>query len=111
MLQNRSLNSLWLVIDGNVYDITSYLHKHPAGVNVITRSLKEKKNLNEFVIIFINNNSNHRKFPLLLKKTFFKKAFDSTESFHGVLGRFRGHSEEALKELEMYKIGKLKHHD
>ena len=30
--EHRTLKSCWLVIHGKVYDITGYLHKHPAGV-------------------------------------------------------------------------------
>ncbi|CAG5102955.1 Oidioi.mRNA.OKI2018_I69.chr1.g546.t1.cds [Oikopleura dioica] len=36
-----------------------------------------------------------------------KKKFDSTEDFHSVIGRFRGHSESAIEELDDYLIGEL----
>ena len=29
--EHRTLKSCWLVIHGKVYDVTTYLHKHPAG--------------------------------------------------------------------------------
>ena len=33
-IQNHnSKDSCWIAIDGNVYDVTSYLEKHPAPVN------------------------------------------------------------------------------
>ena len=40
--QHRTIHSCWLVIHGKVYDITKYLHKHPAGVNIITRAMKKR---------------------------------------------------------------------
>jgi len=30
-----SIDSCWMIIDGNVYDVTEYIPDHPAGVNSI----------------------------------------------------------------------------
>lgn len=36
--QHRSQSSCWIVIDGNVYDVSTWLAKHPGGELVITNS-------------------------------------------------------------------------
>ena len=33
--QHNNETSCWTVIDGKIYDITSYIYSHPAGVNKI----------------------------------------------------------------------------
>jgi len=35
MSQHNNETSCWTVIDGKIYDITSYIYSHPAGVNKI----------------------------------------------------------------------------
>ncbi len=34
---HRSTSSCWIVVDGNVYDVTSYLDKHPGGAAVLLK--------------------------------------------------------------------------
>ena len=40
--KHRTVNSCWLVIRAKVYDVTAYLHKHPAGVKIMTRSMNKR---------------------------------------------------------------------
>lgn len=41
MLKHRSTESFWLAANGQVFDITTYLHKHPAGADAILRNASE----------------------------------------------------------------------
>jgi cytochrome b involved in lipid metabolism len=33
--QHKSRNSMWVIIQGNVYDVTSFIKKHPGGAGLI----------------------------------------------------------------------------
>jgi cytochrome b involved in lipid metabolism len=37
VVKHRSPSSCWIVVDGKVYDVTSYMSEHPGGAAVLLR--------------------------------------------------------------------------
>jgi len=70
--QHNTKESAWLVIRGEVYDVTSFLNEHPGG------------------------------FDMILNET----GTDATKAFNNA-----GHSSDARKLLEQFKIGVLSSKD
>lgn len=33
LAQHNTRNSLWMAVDGNVYDLTAYMVRHPGGIS------------------------------------------------------------------------------
>lgn len=47
--KHKSSDDLWIVIDGNVYDVTDYVEEHPGGADLIE---EEAGNLNNIIFYF-----------------------------------------------------------
>ena len=35
--KHKASDDFWLIVDGDVYDLTKFQHEHPGGVKVLTR--------------------------------------------------------------------------
>jgi cytochrome b5 len=70
--QHNTQDSTWLVIRGEVYDVTSFLNEHPGGFDMIVN----------------------------------EAGTDATKAFNNA-----GHSSDARKMLEQFKIGVLSSKD
>ena len=45
VMAHNSPSNAWTVVDGRVYDITDFLHKHPGGYHAISRAIGREATL------------------------------------------------------------------
>ncbi|MBA0699004.1 hypothetical protein Goari_000677, partial [Gossypium aridum] len=86
--QHNTKDDCWIVIDGKVYDVTSYLDEHPGGDDVVLESTGN---------ILANNES-----PKWPAANDLLEGKDATDDFEDA-----GHSKSAKELLQSFCIGEL----